>query len=244
MNTITNLIEYYEELYFISDDQKSFYNQVLSEFQSPAKILRIGCGTGAFEHLLAKNGADVTGIETFNEMLESANRRRRFPNMAVRYFQMTTLEMTRFLGKNFYNIISCLNDRLIFIHDITLLRKFLYDCKSLLADKGVLILQLSNFSLHSKENSFSLQTRESIRSKLFTKITRNEKGICYLQQDLESSSSKISSIIKDEEVLTITSEQIQEYAKEAGFTNINFYDGFTGNPFNPDLSLDLVCKIS
>lgn len=244
MNNITNLSEYYDELYSISNEQKSFYELILKQYQSPAKILRIGCGTGAFEHSLAKDGADVTGIETFNELLESANRRRRFPNMAVRYFQMTTLEMTRFLGKKFYNIISCLNDRLIFIHDITLLRKFLYDCKTLLADKGTLILELSNFNLYKKDDSFSLQTRESIRSKLFTKITRSADEKTYLQQDLESSSSKITTIMKDIEILAVTSDQIQEYAKEAGYENIEFFDGFTTNKFIPESSINLVCKIS
>ena len=99
---------------------------------------------GALAPVLAKEGHDVTGIETSREMLEIANRRRRMPNTAIRFFQMSTIEMTRFLGKGFYNVISCLSDRIIFIHDKTLMRKFFYDCKLLLSEGGHLVLQLSS----------------------------------------------------------------------------------------------------
>ena len=146
-----NLAEYYDELYPISQEQQAFYEELLKTYPYPAKLLRIGCGTGYFEHKLARQGYDVTGLEVCSEMLESATRRRRLPVTAIRFFNMSTIEMGRFLGKKFYNIISCLNDRLIFIHDAVLMRKFFYDCKSLLSQNGTLILQLPNFEYFSGE---------------------------------------------------------------------------------------------
>ena len=100
-----NIAEYYDELYPVTEEQKVFYQKKMILFKKPVKFLQIGCDSGTFEHNLAREGSDVTGIETSQELLESANRKRRTQLMAVRYFQMSSLEMTRFLGKKFYNII-------------------------------------------------------------------------------------------------------------------------------------------
>ena len=139
MNAVQNVIEYYDELYPVTEIQKKFYSSQIDSYTKPVKLLRVGCGTGYLEHLLAREGHDVTGLETSKEMLESANLKRRNQLMSIRFFQMTTLEMTRFLGKGFYNIISCLNDRIIYIHDATLIRKFFFDCKQLLKEDGKLV---------------------------------------------------------------------------------------------------------
>ena len=153
----------------------------LTKNYMPAKVLRVGCGTGSLEHWMSKNGHDVTGIEMNQEMLETANRRRRFPNMALRFFQMSSLEMVRFLGKGFYNVISCLNDDLIFRNDEILVKKFFFDCKTLLAENGVLVLQIENFEKYNLEEDFKLSIRESIRTKLHTKISYRD-GKHFLSQ--------------------------------------------------------------
>ena len=140
-----NIAEYYDELYPVTEEQKVFYQKKMILFKKPVKFLQIGCGSGTFEHNLAREGSDVTGIETSQELLESANRKRRTQLMAVRYFQMSSLEMTRFLGKKFYNIISILNGRIVFTHDKTLMKKFLFDCLQLVSQNGFLILELPNF---------------------------------------------------------------------------------------------------
>ena len=117
MSNMQSFIEYYDELYPSDENQRRFFTDLLTKYVAPSKFLRIGCGTGNLESYLAKNGVDVTGLDTNKDILESANLRRRFPNMAIRFFQMSTIEMTNFLGKNFYNVIACLNDKLIYIHD-------------------------------------------------------------------------------------------------------------------------------
>ncbi|MDE5581352.1 MAG: methyltransferase domain-containing protein, partial [Treponemataceae bacterium] len=109
MDAVKNLVEYYDELFPVSDAQRIFFESYISQFSAPAKFLSIGCGTGIFEHRLAKDAIDVTAIEAIRELLDSATRRYRNQLMSLRYFQMSTLEMTKFLGKKFYNIISCLN---------------------------------------------------------------------------------------------------------------------------------------
>jgi len=99
MESIKNLVEYYDELYPVTLAQQTFYETLIQKYPHPAKLLSIGCGTGVLCHRLARNSVDVTGLETLRELLESANLKYRNQLMSVRYFQMSTLEMTHFLGK-------------------------------------------------------------------------------------------------------------------------------------------------
>ena len=243
MELLENIAEYYDELFPSSDDLKKFFAEETKEFDIPVKFLSIGAGTGAFEHYLAKEGSDVTGLETVSSLLESANRKRRTQLMSLRFFQMTSLEMCRFLGKNFYNVISSLNDRIIFIHDSTLMAKFFFDCKRLLRSEGKLILKLPNFQKYSSSQDISLPIRESIRSKLFTKIQTNLTGKKFFQQELETGNGKILSVTKDAEILPLTKDEIEQYAKDVGFRKFSFYSDFKKSEFTKN-SDNLITVIS
>lgn len=234
MEYLNNIIEYYEELYPVTDSQKTFYAE-LSGNSMPAHFLRIGCGSGALEHVIARNGHDVTGIDVSKEMLACANRRRRMPNTSVRFFQMSTLEMTRFLGKNFYNVISCLENKLIYIHDETLMRKFFYDCRQLLAQDGHLVIELNNFEKYNAKPMSQLPPRESIRVKLITQVWTNDDDTKLVHQDLErNGSNKTYPVLRGEPVMTVTPDEVKIYAREAGFSKIELYSGFDRAPFTED----------
>lgn len=231
MDLIQNVIEYYDELYPVTDSQKKFYADLMTKYTIPVKILRVDCGTGYFEHLLAREGHDVTGIETSKELLESANLKRRNQLMSIRFFLMSYLDMTRFLGKGFYNIISCLNDRILFIHDRTLMRKFFFDCKELLAPGGTLVLQLTNFLEYNKKEVEKLPTRESIRAKLYTEITTKEDGTKYYSQEVENGNGKFLPVIDKASIYPLTPDEIEDFAEEAGFSSAEFYTDFSKTEF-------------
>lgn len=225
-----NISEYYEELFPVTSEQKRFYEKYASAFKMPVKYLRIGCGTGFFEHSLAKNGADVTALETCPELLESANRRRRTQLMAIRFFQMSSLEMSRFLGKGFYNIISILDSRIIFTHDDTLIAKLFFDCKSLLSDNGKFIIGIDNFEKFGMNKTINLGVRESVRAKLYTQIKRETQEKSVLNQNLETGNGRILSVMSNVPVCPLTSEQIITYAKDAGFKHFDCFSGFDFAP--------------
>lgn len=234
MELIQNILEYYDELYPVKEVQKKFYLNLVSKYESPVKLLRVDCGTGYLEHYLAREGCDVTGIETNRDILKSANLRRRNQLMAVRFFEMSSLDMTRFLGKNFYDVISCLESRIIYMHDRTLIRKFFHDCKVLLKEKGKLILELYNFKVFNQEPMCKMPTRESLRARLFTELITNVDGTKYIQQNVETGNGKLLPVMEKEMIYPLNNAEIVDFAKEAGFKNIQFYADyemheFTGN---------------
>ena len=234
MELLENIAEYYDELFPISDELKKFYREEVKEFSQPVKFLSIGCGAGTFEHYLAKEGADVTGLETIPALLESANRKRRTQLMALRFFQMSSLEMCRFLGKGFYNVILIPNNRIIFTHDSILMAKLFYDCKQLLAKNGKLILVLPNFEKFTAAPTVNLPIRESIRVKLFSKIQTEQNGKKFLFQKLETGSGKQVVVTEKAEIMPLSKNQINQYAKEVGFTKFVFYSDYNKKEFTQD----------
>lgn len=240
-----HIAEYYDELYPVTEEQKVFYEKVLKLYERPVKFLRIGCGTGTFEHTLARDGSDVTGIETSQELLDSATRKRRTQLMAVRYFQMSYLEMSRFLGKGFYDVISVLHDRILFIHDKTLLKKFFYDCRQLLAKNGKLILTFPNFTQYSDFNlseKIELPSKKSIRAQLQTFVTSRDEKFLMEQSLLNGTGEKIE-VTKDAPIYLLQVDEVEEFAKEAGFIKIELYQDFTLTEFN-DKSPQILAVIS
>ncbi len=231
METIQNLVEYYDELYPVTKDQYDFYAYLMEQYAKPVKFLTIGCGTGVMENYLAKQMTDVTGLETIKELLESATRKHRNQLMALRFFKMSTIEMVRFLGKNFYNVISCLNDRIIFIHDRTLLRKFFFDCKQLLADDGMIVLQLANYNLYKSKTVSVLPEIKTTRVTLTSKLEYVSEEESLLSRNIKNGSGKVLPVYQKTSVYPITPSEIEEYAKESGFTSIEYFADFKRNPF-------------
>ena len=190
---------------------------------------------------MAREGYDVTGIETSAELLRSANLRRRNQLMSIRFFQMSYLDMTRFLGKNFYNVISCLDNRIIFINDKTLLRKFFYDCKQLITEKGTLVLSLNNFAGKTNTSLIQLPTRESLRAKLFTEIQEEANGNYVFIQNVENGAGKVLPVVQRQAVRLLSPQDIEVFAKEAGFSQCEFFCDFDKTPFTGKEDFYIVC---
>ena len=227
MESIKNLVEYYDELHPVTLAQQTFYETLMQRYPRPAKFLGIGCGTGILCHRLAKDNVDVTGIETQRELLDSASLKYRNQLMSLRWFQMSTLEMTRFLGKKFYNIISCLNNRVLFIHDKTLMRKFFFDCKELLAEGGIVVLQLFNFEKRKGQSEISLPELSSARVRYAGTVWQNAAGECFLDSFLEKNGKTIP-VYEQAKIYPLTKSEIQDFSKEAGFKSAQFFSGFDG----------------
>lgn len=73
------------------------YIELASNGVKGKQILDIGCGTGILSAMLAKKGADVTGVDLSKEMLEVAQQRAKSLGLAVKFLNeaMQELEVDR-----------------------------------------------------------------------------------------------------------------------------------------------------
>lgn len=242
MTFIQNLVEYYDELYPVNEAVRQFYGNFQDQYPAPLKLLNIACGTGSFEFELAKAGFDVTGLEVASALLDSANLKRRNQMLAVRFFRMSVLEMSKYLGKNFYNVISCLNNRLVFVYERHLLKKIFADCKELLSPGGTFVLHVYNYEQLSGAGKIIIAAKSSIRAKLYTEVVLNKDGQCFLSKNLESGNGHILPVLKDERIYPVRAQEIQAFAKDAGFKTCLLYSDFSGTPFSA-VSPELICVI-
>ncbi len=235
MKILENISEYYDELFPVSLAQREFYENLATLFKNPVKYLRLCCGTGEFEQKLSQEGADVTGIETITDLLESANRRRRTQLMALRFFNMKNDELSRFLGKGFYNIISILDGRILFVGNESEIKKLIFDCKTLLSDFGRLVISVPDFEFFDKNPNFVF-SRESIRVKFFERIKKNSDGSFFLEQKIETGNGDVR-VVTDCPVCALSRECFFECAKDAGFSSVEFKNGFDDKSQNTLLAV-------
>ncbi len=232
MYSIQNIVEYYDELFPVTTAQKKFYDELVKNYSDPVKILSIQCGTGVFESILAREGFDVTGIEFHADLLHAASMRKRSQLMSIRFFQMGYQDMSRFLGKGFYNIISILDDQIMMIPDEQQMLQFFRDVRTLLTDGGRFVISLPNFDIMNQGIPMQqLPTRASMRASLFTELWRNDNGSFYLKQNLETGNGSLLPILEDERSFPLTSGQLAEFARTAGFRRTDLFAGFDKTPF-------------
>ena len=203
----------------------------------------VSCGTGNFEYYLAKQGFDVTGIDVEKDFIEHANRKRRTQLMSLRYFQMSGLEMSRYLQKGFYNVIASLNSKLIFIYDKALIQKFLLACKSLLTQDGSLVLQIPNFDFYNGYSEFSFPEKESIRSRMYIDIHVNEHDEAFLTEVIETGNEKLLPVFKNKKIYPLMPAELRHIAKESGFTKLDIYADYNHSPVTEETE-ELICVLS
>lgn len=239
MEFFSNLTEYYDELFPVTDSLKSFFSNLSKNCCKPINFLDIGCGTGTLDFDLAKKGYNVTGIDANRALINSASLKHRTQLLSIRFFYLSTKEMTSFLGRKFYNIIFCGNSRLTFLKTEQALFSFLKACTQLLAENGFLVLHLQNFEPLKSKKRMELPKRTSLRAQLSSVINRTEIKTV-LTQKIEISKEKTIPILEKEPILPITQKHILNYGKKAGFSKIQFYSDFNRSPFAKD-SIELVC---
>lgn len=231
MVQIQNLVEYYDELFLVKEEQKEFYNKIISTYKKPAKILSLGCATGVFENYLSLQGCDVTGIDSSQEFLKSANLKKRNQMLSVRFFQMDFFDVSKFLTKNFYDIVFCHNSRLAFASDKNVLSVFFSDCKKFLSPGGKIIIQLLNINAFPNRPMIQLPCCQNVRVKLFTELWIHENKRQSIVQNIETGNGKMLSVLEDYPVYIPTAKEVEECAKKMGFHKVTFYSDFNKSPF-------------
>ena len=234
MESFSNLIEFYDELFPVTDSLKSFCQQLKDKFNYPPKSLQIGCNTGTFSFFLAKNGWNSTGLETVPSLLDSSCAKRRLQLLSIRFFKLSTSEMGSVLGSGFYDFISCLDNRILFLKTAESVKQFFVDTKKLHSKNGVLLLHTFNMEHLDKNYTNVMASRSCERAAFYSKIEEKREGTFVLNQELENSNGDILPVVQNEKIFPLTQKNILSFGKDAGFKHINFYGDFNGSKFTKD----------
>ena len=77
----------------------------------------------------------------------------------------------------------------------------------------------------------TLPVRESIRARLFSEVWKSTDGSSCIVQNVETGNGKMLPVQKDCPIYTLMPEEIELFAKEAGFSSVKFYSDFNKNSF-------------
>lgn len=235
------ILEYYDELFPLNQDAIVFIDSLReSQNLSPSttepkplcRYLGIGSATGTLELKLTSLQYDITAIDRNAKMVNTSQRRLKRGISTARFFEMSTVEMRRFLKEGSFNIIGCLENTLPYITDETLLRKFFYDTKSLLVSEGFFVLELINFNNPQNTSFFSLPEKSSLRVSLSRTLKDSVGGLKELDAELELGSGKILKLAPGTKINPLKKENIEALAKEAGFTQCEFYSDYLKAEWN------------
>ncbi len=238
----TALLEYYDELFPLSEEAVNLILALGAEYRagfptedSPlCRYLGIGSATGALENRIAGNGFDITGIDANADMVATAQRRLRRGLSTTRFFELSILEMGRFLKAASFNVIACIENTLPFLGDEILVRKFFHDARSLLAPEGVLVVQTLNFDGLPETKPVRLPERSSIRVKLETGYRPNPDGKTAYDAELELGNGKRIILQTGGFIVPTPTALLEGWAKDAGFTRVEKYGSYDKSPFSPE----------
>ncbi len=235
--------DYYEDFFPIEPHQLDFFTNLSEKFTSPAKLLSVECGPALLSDTLQEKN-DITLTDSFPEFVSIVNTRQINKDNPAHVFNLNPADIARYLGKNFFNVIACLSYRIIFMKDRTLIKKFLFDSKMLLSDGGYLVLDILNFSKYDfSETKIDLPVKKSERASLYSSVIKNSDSVQYkLFQHVVTASGKVIDEVKDELICPISMESIRSYAKEVGYSSVEFYNDYNLTPYTTD-SDKIICVL-
>lgn len=243
------MLEYYDELFPLNQEAIAFINSLrdsqnlspsTTETKPMCRYLGIGSATGTLELKLTSMQYDVTAIDRNAKMIDTSQRRLKRGISTARFFEMSTVEMRRFLKEGSFNIIGCLENTLPYITDETLLRKFFYDVKSLLSSEGLFVLELINFDNPQHSSFSSLPEKSSLRVSLSRTLKDSMGGLKELDAELELGNGKILKLAPGTKLNPLKKRNIEALAQEAGFTKYEFYSDYQKTEWNPQSERTIV----
>lgn len=234
--------EYYDELFPLDEGAVALIGGLVEDFRKNSPIqpppicryLGVGCATGTLENRIASLALDVTGIDRNAGMIETSQRRMKRGYSSTRFFEMSALDMRRFLKPGSFNIIGCLNNTLPYLADETLIRKFFFDAKTLLAPQGKLVLHFLNFDSFKKGEPAELPDRSSVRVTLSRTLHPVDEGFYELDAILERGNGTRVELDEGTDLIAVTRERLETWAREGGFTAFEYGSDYTGRPWTAD----------
>lgn len=243
MVNIVDWLDYYSDFFPHQDVEVEFIESYL-ENQNNAKLLYVECGMAPLsKDFLSKY--DVTFTDKFSEYTTLLNKRLIHKNNRVHIFNLDPIDIARYLAKDFFSTIFCLHNKMIFMQDDVLIKKFLFDSKMLLKENGKIILGLSNFSKYDlQKNIIDFPTVKSSRGSLKVHLSKDKESASYrLSGEIIPSNGKTIQISQNEKVFPLGLETIKKIAEELKFSSVEFFGDYLKSPFNKNSS-NLICVLT
>ncbi len=224
----SSISKYYSEIFPFKPAQLQFVKNQVGQFEG-AKILDIGCATGELSYHLAKEGAEVTGIDLNPDLIVQAKKSKKHPNLHFQVGDM--LELTNDFQSESFDAILCFGNTLVHLLFVDRIREMMDGVIQVLKPRGKFLLQILNYDyiLNEKVVELPLIETESIR---FIRNYIFEENNLLLKFQTELVLKKERKSVRNETpLLALRSEELKNILSKKGFTNIELNSSFKKEPF-------------
>ncbi|MFW5773667.1 MAG: class I SAM-dependent methyltransferase [Tangfeifania sp.] len=243
----------------MKDNQNEFYSSISANYSQifpykpahlqfvksqletirPKKILDIGCATGELSYQLAKEGAEVTGIDLNPELIAQAKRSQMHSGL---HFQVgNMLELANDFQPETFDAALCFGNTLVHLLSADRIGKMLQGVRQVLKPHGKFLLQILNYDyiLDEKVVELPLIETESIRF-IRNYIFEENNPVVKFQTQLELKKEE-KTVSNETLLLALRSGELKEFLDKTGFKNVELFSNFKEEPFGGE-HLPLVAR--
>lgn len=233
----TSIAPYYQHIFPFNPQQIEFLKSVLP--YNGARVLDVGCATGELTFALTHFGFPTWAFDYDAQMIKIAQKNKPEDAMFPVFEQLDMLTISERYPESYFDTVVCFGNTLVHLQSYDEILKFLESAYQVLFSEGKLTIQILNYDniINNQITELPLIDNEEIRFE--RKYVFNEES------DLIDFNTKLTvkatgqEIINSTKLLAIRKEKLQELLLTAGFTSIEFYGSFKGEPLS-DSSLPLV----
>ncbi|MBD3167544.1 methyltransferase domain-containing protein [bacterium] len=207
------------------------------------RVLDLGCGTGKHARLFHKWGCEVVGVDASAKLLESAREQFKDDAENITFVHADFAEFVDKVKGPFDAVLS-LGNSLPHVRDEVELKQTLSSIYTLLKPEGVFVFQNRNYDRLLKTGErflLPLTHRQADNEQIFFRFNdfkdhKVQFNVVHFTRVGEGWIHEVHSM----DLEPIRQEVMESLLRESGFTALNFYGDFSGTPFDPETSADLV----
>ncbi len=203
------------------------------------RALDAGCGTGFHSILLARAGAEVTGIDLSADMVRRAGENASRAGVTIRFFQSALPEsggLVRPAGGGAYDAVFCLGNTLAHMSDDGALDATLENFRGGLRPGGTLIVQLLNYEKILAARKETLNTRKVGETTFERKYAYGEDHITFTVSMTGPERSRTGSVT----LRPLTRPLLLDALRRSGFRDVRSYGSLLFAPYDAGASPDFV----
>ena len=214
--------------------------------RSSARILDAACATGMHTLAFAKMGYQMHGADISSGMIAQAHKNAEIEQLSVNFQTARFGDLSQTFGGEQFDAVLCLGNSLPHVSSLVDLHDTLMDFANCLRPNGMLILQNRNFEsvLAQKDRwmepqSFTEDGKEWVFVRFYDFEPDGSINFHILTLH-KSGTANWTQTISSTRLLPIDRNTILTNLQETGLTDITFYGGLDGNPYDLEKSSNLV----
>ena len=224
----TSISKYYSDIFPYKPMQLLFVKNKVGELKGK-QILDIGCATGELSYQLAKEGAEVIGIDLNEDLLKQAKSQKQHKNLRFQTGNM--LELEKDFQEKQFDAVLCFGNTLVHLPDKTAVIKMLHGVEKILKPGGKFLMQILNYDYIIDEQITELPMIETENVKFIRTYKFDEHFTqVKFQTDLHLRNTG-ETITNETTLLALKSSDMLDLLDQAGFKKIHLYSNFNEEDF-------------